>query len=243
MTTIVDEDFDPGAADETTVTTGNTAFSDNPVIGANGAGIKFDTAQFHTGTKACRVDVGNPASFTVLIAANNAGGYAKAYCRFYVMFATIPASNSVFCSWAAGGVAQMQMRTTGQLAIRNNTTQVAISTMVLSPMTWYGIEWGVDSVADTQELRIYDSTFSDLRESISGAYTQAAVQKLQMGNVTGVPAGWQLWFDDVNVNDAVFPGPLGSPEPATGTGFRMPDGVGGYAKAKILLPPTDYVPV
>ena len=215
MAVVYSSDFDTTPpADETVATSGThtSGGSGNGMaavqIGSNGANIVWDSASPHTGTRCMRVDVGNPTSFTVMAPFS---GTTKnvIYTRFYVKFSTVGEANSVFAG-TTGGVGQLQLRTDGVISVRNNSSSIGMTTTSLSANTWYGIEWKIDSVNDVQELKLYDGTYSDVIETVSGAYTQAAPSRLNLGNITGNPNGWAIWYDDIIVDDGI-PRPAGKP--------------------------------
>lgn len=223
-------------ADETTATTGNTGFP-AVTIGA-GAAIKWDSDTPHTGTRSLRFDVGNPASFTIVNPVQSATDVPDLYVRGYARMLNLPAANatiSAIYNATPALTAGLQYTTTGALRIRNGTTTIATSTTTFGALTWFGFEWHLDDVANTQTLRIYDATFSDIRETISGSFTGTNTRRWQIGNVSGNPNSWQQWWDDLIANDTTFPGPLGSPQ-ATNI-WRVPNGVGGWtgAEAKIQV--------
>lgn len=225
MTTLYSNDFDTTpAADETTVTTAahtsgsagiGAARINNP--GTNGAGIKWDSDTPHTGTRSMRVDAGSPATNTTINPYEFGADANVVYIRGYTRMSTLPTATATIMgiqNSTAVLQAGFQFVTSGQLRIRNGTLTVATSVRAFTAMDWFGWEWKLDATADTQELRIYDSTFSDLRETITGAFT-GVIRRITLGNMTGWDAGMSGWWDDLIISDSAYPGPLGSPEGGT----------------------------
>ena len=225
MTTLYSNNFDTTPpADETTITIAahtsggagiDGARLNNP--GTNGAGIKWDSDTPHTGTRSIRVDAGSPTVNTTVNPYEFGADANQVYIRGYSRMSTLPASNSTVMgiqNSSAALQAGFQFLTSGQLRIRNGTVTVATSTRAFAAGEWFGWEWHLDAVAHTQELRVYDATYSDLRETITGAFT-GVIRRFSLGNLTGWDAGMSGWWDDLVVSDSGFPGPLGGADPGT----------------------------
>jgi hypothetical protein len=245
MTTLFSINFDTTPpADETTATTAahtsGGAGTGMPTItnpGTNGAGVKWDSDTPHTGTRSLRVDAGNPTVFTAFNPYESGSNMAHLYARWYMRVKNAPASNMTVASVrsASALIAGCQFLTTGAVRMRDGTSTVDTSVPVFDPMEWFGVEWHIDDGANTQTMHIFDGTFSDIRDTLTGAFTSTAgIRQLQLGNITGWDNSQTVWYDDIVVTDDAFPGGLGSPD-TTDTGWRFPNG-GGWDNGKILLP-------
>lgn len=234
---LINEHFE-GGSNGTTISTSNSTLPSNPTIGS-GAAVTFDSSIKHLGALSAKVFVGNPAAFTVMLPVNAGADVLSLYVRGYVMFDTIPAANATWCAFATSAgatLARVQLMPTGQLRVQNGTaTTIGTTTTVLAADTWYGFEWHAEVAGATQEFRLYDSDHTDLLEpAITGAYTGTGLRRWQLGNVTGVPNSWNIWFDDLAADDTKFVGPLGVPKPPSATDW-LPDGVGGWIPAETVL--------
>lgn len=224
MTTLFSLDFDTTPpADETAATTAahtsggagtGAARITSPNPGTNGNKAVWDSDTPHTGTRSLRIDGGNPATFHILNPYEAGTTLAHAYFRCYSRVSALPTAIITFAAIYTATptlVAGLRMTTTGQLQVRDGTgSTTATSTTTFAANTWFGWEWHLDDAANTQTLKIYDGTYSDLRETISCAYT-GTTTRLQVGNVSAWPNSYSAWYDDIVISDSAFPGPLGGP--------------------------------
>lgn len=221
MTTLYTSDFDTTpAADETTATTAAHTSAGAGIgvaritIGATAA-VKWDSDTPHTGTRSLRIDGGNPAAFTIVNPTEAGADLNDVYFRGYSRFKARPAANATFICIQNNTptlVAGVQMLTTGELRIRNGTTTQDTTTRQFNAMEWFGWEWHLNAVADTMEFKVYDDTYSNVIQTLSGAFT-GIIRRTQIGNITGWSNSETVWYDDLIVSDSAYPGPLGTQRP------------------------------
>jgi hypothetical protein len=129
MASIISQNFDTTPpADETTATNAahtsggaGTGF-DTIIIGTGGA-VKWDSDTPHTGTRCLRVDVGNPAAFTIFRPFDTGSAIPSVWVRAYVKFPSLPAANTIFTSInnTTAAIASLQYTTTGQIRLRSGS--------------------------------------------------------------------------------------------------------------------------
>jgi hypothetical protein len=236
---LINEPFESGS-NGVTISTSNTTLPTNPTIGS-GATVTFDSSVKHLGALSAKIFGGNPAAFTVMLPVNNTvADITSLYTRFYVRFGSIPTTNATFAAFATSAgvtLARLQIMTTGAIRVQNGagTSTVGTTTTILAANTWYGIEWHAQTSGTTQTFRLYDALHTDLLETqITGTYTGTGLRRIQLGNITGWPNSYTVWFDDVAADDTTWVGPLGVPTPPSATVY-LPDGLGGWAAAQTVL--------
>jgi hypothetical protein len=206
-------------------------------VGTGGA-IKWDSATPHTGSRSLRIDGGDPPAFTAFNPYEFVADANKVYFRGYGRCLSLPAQNATIAAIQNSTptlTAGLQFTTTGQLRIRDGTLTQDTTVRTFAAMEWFGWEWYLDAVAHTQELRVYDGTYSNLRDTLTGAFS-GLIRRTVLGNITGWNNAWSVWYDDIVVDDTAFAGPIGGPAPIVNTGWRLALPGGGFSKAKVLLP-------
>jgi hypothetical protein len=226
-----------GGSDETQVSAANsggdsgTAF--NTVnVGAD-ATLVYDTAQSSHGSLSVRHATGATSATANMIWTGTAvGAPSRLWGRCYVRFSDVSVSRSI--ARIRSGTTQIlrvQINTSGEIELRNSGNSVAAtSTTVLSVDTWYRIEFDArPGEAVANELRLYVGDSTTLTESVAASdnYSAAAdVTEAGFGNFANGANAPSMWYDSIQVNDTVFPGPATS----TVTGVVAAD-LGGLAVA------------
>ncbi len=123
----------------------------------------------------------------------------------HLNFRAASSANHYFCSvnsLPTGGAMQGDIRrnTSGTLSIRNGYSAVDTSTETLSVGSWYTFEWMLDTVADTQDLRVYEFGSTTPLFTLTGAWSSDTSRVVAVGpNIAG--AGGAFDFDTVKVSD------------------------------------------
>lgn len=207
MTIDLTEDFE-GSTSGTAISTSNTAFTS-----VTGSGVQtFDNAQVMHGALSMKAEgSGSTGYSTKTYAARN-----TTYIRMYFRLNALPASNvfPVALNSTSTTRAQLRIANDGAISLRNGTTAVYTMSNLLSAGVWYRLEWLVSN-GTGQQLRIYlGDNASALEDSGTQTYNTGTHDRALVGVTSS--AAFTAWYDDVEIRDDDWPGPVGSiPSPGS----------------------------
>lgn len=156
-------------------------------------------------------------------------GMVANFGRTYVRIDAIPATDRTFVEMldptAATGRANIRVRSTGALRLRNAAAgTVATTATVLSLNTWYRVEHQVEgSAAGAWTLAVFLGNSAVPLETMSGvgANFGGVIGAYQYGHVTNTANSGNLWLDDIVVNDTGLPGPYTPPAAGVAQGHWL----------------------
>jgi hypothetical protein len=204
------ESFESGSQG-TTITSTNTVY--NTITGTATFDDSVAAAGMYSGKM---VGTGSTAiTLQETLASNQTSRYVRRYFMVTVLPSGAVVNTLIRVRLTATTVAQVVLNTGGTVQIRNANVTVATSATIMPINTWFRLEWYIDgTTTDTQTLRIYTGSLLNSAvtptETITGAYTQGAFNRVQDGIGTPAYPG-TVWIDEAQDQLNNWPGP------ATGT--------------------------
>lgn len=206
-----------GTADETTVTTANSATGGSAfdAVVTAGATLVFDTGQFAHGASAFRL--ATVASATASMSWTTAIGAAKArvYGHLYLRATDFTAVSLILARLrgAAAQAARITVDTAGRLQLRNGANSVVDTALVGNAMavnTWYRIAYDIAIGASaTSSLWLYAGDSSTLIEQLTAVanYGTNNIDEANFGTTNASANVPSYWLDELQINDTGVPGP------------------------------------
>lgn len=220
--TVSRNNMETGAADETTATSGITAngspsagtawtvsVGGSPTVGT----MKYDTAQFHSGSLSVRMNcvAGGFSRAEVALA-----GSSQCAISGYLRTAAYPSADLTIGAMqtaAAGSSALLQLSATGKLKLLNGGAGGRWTSVASVPLNaWWrchlGIGVGVDITHGTLKAALWSGSDLELatptEESTLTATENAGVNPITAMRLGKVGSGlaWDAWLDDLAWDDA-----------------------------------------
>lgn len=197
----------------------NSATSGVEVDAVSGAGCSISSTTVRSGNYAYRVasTAGDNHFRHQFSVAGTGGPY---FFRLYFRMATLPNVDTNICDLIAGlsRLTGLRVRTTGAIALYNNTTQIGSDGPTLATGKWYRLEIKIDGTggagAGIGEAAVDGVVFAT--SSTQTFTTGTAIATIEWGaNVgTGTATTYDFFFDDLALNDSSaggaqtsYPGP------------------------------------
>jgi hypothetical protein len=205
MSATFTEHFD--GTNGTTVTTGNTAYTQGATLSS--ATCAFDTSTSAAGTASAKVvqtvSSGTVSLKTPLWAATNV--YFKRWC---MRLNALPTGNTYISAMLTGGTTagRIAVNSAGKVFVQDGTTTISTGTVALSAGVWYRFEWDLNGTSSV--VRVYAGpTSTTLVDTISATVTGSTFTQGQDGLVASSNStNLTLWWDEVVYDTAATPGPV-----------------------------------
>lgn len=202
-----------------TTTAGNAITTAEPNVSAVYGTV---TAVADSGVRGSNAMQSNLSAFNVVTQEFTA--VSEIWIRAYFRVNGAVTANTLFMEarHAAGGgehIGELQLNTSRQIRLRDESTLTATSTTALTTNTWYRLEWHLaPGSPGTQELRIYDGPHSTtILETVNGTCSNSQNKVIAQILIGASSAGsnTDVRYDDVDYSDTTWLGPSASTDVAS----------------------------